>query len=55
MRASVPLKLMVQDSELWQGLEGPKMYHCEVKKLCSNAGVEQRSIVRRKVHSQNVG
>lgn len=54
MRASVSLKLTVQDGELWRGLDGKKVYHCEVKKLCSDAGFEQRCTVRRKVHSRKM-
>lgn len=54
MWASIPLKLTVQDGELWRGLEGKEIFHREVKKLCSNVGFEQRYNVRRKVHSQNV-
>lgn len=52
--ASDPLKLTVQDGELWRGLEGKEIYHREVKKLCSNVGFEQRCVVKREVHSRNV-
>lgn len=54
MWASIPLKLTVQDGELWRDLEGKEIFHREVKKLCSNVGFEQRYNVRRKVHSRNV-
>lgn len=33
---------MVQGSESWRSLEGEKMYHREVKKLCSNVGFGAR-------------
>lgn len=47
MWASVPLKMMVQNGEPWQGLEGKEIYHREVKKLCSHVGTAQRCIARR--------
>lgn len=39
MWAGIPLKLTVQDGELWRGLEAKEVYHREVKKLCSDVGV----------------